>query len=338
MSTIDASAGVRGQEADATLVAVRLLDPRTAWTRMKVRALDALRSIRTRAARRSAAIAQYVKAGWDRPTYRWVMRRAQTVTSLAGHAMKATLTWTGRGLRWLGRTTADVVGWFWPAAGDKLHGFLDNVEVRTVMTFEKVCQSVADVHYDFYEAATSEAATTKIRQLATPLAVVAGANLVSQGALMGIIATIPFIGLPLAAALGTGTGMATAAGAIFGIGLYDGISWLRADRADDQVTTEVKEAVEKPGEQVEVETREVMVDDEKVVVEIVGASELSTEEVQAIAAEHLAKQQADEEARVRELEAEVLTGKKKSEAKRHGPQPKGHGKKRAQKPMPSGSR
>ena len=384
MSTtaIDAS-GVtpRGVEVDRTLVAVRVLDPRAAWTRMKVRALRTLRTVRARAAARQAAIAQFVKPYWEKipsglpglallasmahtPVYCWVMRRAEQVTSFTGRTIKTGLVWTGRALRWAGRTAARALGWLWPAAGDRMSTFVEDTSVRTTYAFDKACISVANGHRDFYAAATSDAATTTMRKLATPLAVGVGINLVSQGLLAALVSSIPVVGLPLASVLTTGRGMGIAAGAIAALSLFDGYTAVRKAKATPPLaaagvpaegpvapapagattaTPETEEtapiaaatieAVE--GEhKAEVTTREVIVDGEVVTIEVTGP--VSDEEAQALAIEHIHRQHAEEEAQLRTLEAEMKPGAKKAAAKQHGPQPKGRGKQ--SQPRPAGRR
>ena len=335
-TTVDAS-GV--MDTDATLVAVRVLSPKALWTRMKIRALRALRAVRLQAAQRQAAIAQFVKPYWERvpsgltgfaalatlshpPAYRWVMRRVQTVTSFSGRVLRTGLGWLGKAGFKVGMAGAQVLTWMWPSAGNRAADFVLRQSERIGNRYEKICNAVATRHSEFYTAATSPAAMNTLRKMTLPLAIGVGANLATQGLVAATVASVPVIGPALALALSTTRGMMIAGGTITAIALYDGYGQLRKEKAAapaqapqaGATASEVVEGQVVPpmgsdevltlNEQV-VETRTVKVGDEQVVIEVAGAAELSEEEAMRIAQEHVAKQEADEEAELRTLEAET---------------------------------
>jgi len=374
MSTTFDASGV--EELDATLVAVKVLSPRAVWTRTKIRVLQAIRRVRGLAAERQAAIAQFVKPYWERipsglpgfamlaamahkPSYRWVMRRVETVTSFTGAMVKTGLSLLGRGTRWLGRASAKAVGWVWPSAGERLGHMVENASIRTTLAFHQFCATVSRGHKDFYTAATNDAATSTMTKLALPLALGVGVNLASQGLLAALVSSIPVVGLPLAAMLGTARGMSIAAGIIASISLYDGYGQLRSEKSApaapaqpaaapaDPATGESAATEAKPVQETEkvITTREVEIDGEtKLVVE--GTTD--PEEVDMAREQHAAQVEADEAAHLKELEAEVAhPAGKRSTAQAHGPQPRGRrgqaqGKKAVPstpgQPTPSGSR
>lgn len=374
-TTIDAS-GVEVLD-DVNLVAVRVLSPRAAWNRMKIRTLQAMRNIRKQAAARQAAIAQFVKPYWERipsgllgftllatmahtPAYRWVMHRVRGITGLAGRVIRTGLTWGGRATRWLGRSVAGMLGFFWPSGGQRMTAWVNRSSISTSQSFNTFCSEMSRGHQDFYRAATTVAATRTMTKFAFPFALGVGVNMVSQGLLAALVSGIPFIGLPLAAAISTTRGMSIVAATIGGFALADGYGELRKMQADEALITPVA-GMHKAEEPVDVTpspadapvaaegpvatTKSDVLADGTPVVVVEGAE--TDEEAQQLALAHEAQAEADSEQQLRDLEAEVApqtAAQKRAAAKAHGPQPagkrgpgrpRGSGKKAVPAPTPS---